>query len=416
MNATSTFEKIKLQGKEYLYRCDIIQKREAIDVISFLKAQAIFPKMYFREKDNSYVRAAVGSALSLYEIPKLSENLPSTLRFFGGMSFTKSIAQDPLWNEFPPCYFFLPQFEIFQNLDECIIYQHYIDEVASTDIDLAIPSPAISSPKLIHRRNFPEKEVFCKKVFLAQEKMKTSPLSKVVLARRSDFQFNENLEPYALLKNLPVENVSNFLLQFSKETSFIGATPEKLYSRAKNAFGTEALAATRKRGTSLEEDSLLQNELFSEEKDLDEFHKVTDFLSNVCKTLCKTASDSSLQIYKTTYMQHLYKPFSGILKDTITDQDIVSLLHPTPALGGYPKEEALLFLKENEDVSRGWYGSPLGWISSKESFFSVAIRSALVSQNKLSLYSGVGIVPKTNAEEEWEELETKILPFTRIFL
>ena len=416
MNAPLTFEKIKLQGREYLYRCEIIHISETIDVISFLQAQVPFPKMYFREKKSGVVRAAVGSALSFHEVPELPEDLPHTLRFFGGMSFTKNVSEDPLWNEFPPCYFFLPQIEVFQDLHQCIIYKHHIDEVDPIDINLEIPASITSMPKLMQRRNFPEKEDFCKKVFLAQETMKTSPLSKVVLARRSDFQFNENLESYTLLKNLPVENVSNFLLQFSKETTFIGATPEKLYNRAKNVFETEALAATRKRGPSLEEDSLLQNELFSQKKDLDEFHKVTDFLSNVCKTLCKTASDSSLQIYKTTYMQHLYKTFSGILKDKITDRDIVSLLHPTPALGGYPKEEALLFLKKNEDVSRGWYGSPLGWISSKESFFSVAIRSALVSQNQLSLYSGVGIVPKTNAEDEWEELETKIFPFTRIFL
>jgi menaquinone-specific isochorismate synthase len=415
VNATLTFEKIKLQGREYLYRCDITHKSEVIDVISFLQAQVSFPKMYFREKKNGCIRAAVGNVLSLHEIPELSEDLPPTLRFFGGMSFTKSVSEDNLWNEFPPCYFFLPQIEVFQDLDHCIIYRHHINAADSIDIDLAISASVTSIPKFVQRKNFPEKEDFCRRVFLAQETMKTTPLSKVVLARRSDFQFCENLEPYSLLKNLPVDNVTNFLLQFSEKSAFIGATPEKFYSRVENVFETEALAATRSRGSSLEEDIFLQNELFSHEKDLDEFHKVADFLGKTCKTLCKSATDSSLQIYKTTYMQHLYKTFSGVLKDKITDLDIVTLLHPTPALGGMPKEEALPFLEKNEDVSRGWYGSPLGWVSPKEAFFSVAIRSALVLQNQLSLYSGVGIVPKTKAEDEWEELETKIFPFTRIF-
>ncbi|MEZ4744549.1 MAG: chorismate-binding protein [Calditrichia bacterium] len=89
------------------------------------------------------------------------------------------------------------------------------------------------------------------------------------------------------------------------------------------------------------------------------------------------------------------------------------MLHPTPAVGGYPKDLALPKISELEPFDRGWYAGPIGWFSKNAAEFAVAIRSGMVYHNKLLLYAGAGIVPGSEPEKEWDELENKISNFMR---
>ena len=76
--------------------------------------------------------------------------------------------------------------------------------------------------------------------------------------------------------------------------------------------------------------------------------------------------------------------------------------------------QALTFLEEHEPFSRGWYGSPIGWITSQEANIAVAIRSALIKDKQLTLFAGAGIVQGSEPDKEWEELEQKITPFKQV--
>ena len=89
-------------------------------------------------------------------------------------------------------------------------------------------------------------------------------------------------------------------------------------------------------------------------------------------------------------------------------------LHPTPAVGGYPRENALAEIEPLEPFCRGWYAGPIGWIGRHGSEFAVAIRSGLVEKNKVSVFSGAGIVKGSTPEEEWAEIEQKISDFTKV--
>ncbi len=118
-------------------------------------------------------------------------------------------------------------------------------------------------------------------------------------------------------------------------------------------------------------------------------------------------------ILKLNHLQHLYNQLTGQLKEHIDDGDIINELHPTPAVGGFPREAALEQIGWLEPFDRGWYAAPVGWISEDAAEFVVAIRSGLVAGQQLHLYSGAGIVEGSSPSKEWEEIENKISNFIK---
>ena len=172
-----------------------------------------------------------------------------------------------------------------------------------------------------------------------------------------------------------------------------------------------ALAGTRKRGSNPNEDHQLSQELLLSIKDRKEVDLVAQFIISALSPLVDSMQIDPLTILKNPYLQHLCYPIHALLKGDVLDEQLIHTLHPTPALGGSPRKEALEFIKQHEPFSRGWYGTPIGWLSPEKSDVAVAIRSAWVDGNKLYLYAGTGIVEGSNPHAEWEELEHKIAPY-----
>ncbi len=80
-------------------------------------------------------------------------------------------------------------------------------------------------------------------------------------------------------------------------------------------------------------------------------------------------------------------------------------------MSGYPSETSLSFIREFETLERGWYGAPIGWMDDQfNGEFAVAIRSALVRENKVSLFAGCGVVEDSDPEQEYKETSIKFTP------
>ena len=107
--------------------------------------------------------------------------------------------------------------------------------------------------------------------------------------------------------------------------------------------------------------------------------------------------------------------FDGDLKPNVSWLDCLNDLHPTPAVAGVPSMEALNFINHHEPFKRRWYAGPVGMVSSTDVQMLVAIRSGRVFDNKVALISGAGIVPQSDADDEWNELDAKINVFKSIF-
>ncbi len=178
---------------------------------------------------------------------------------------------------------------------------------------------------------------------------------------------------------------------------------------------TEAIAGTRPRGLTEAQDRRLAETLLHSSKDIREHDYVVQSIREVLAGVCQSyAVDSRASVLKLTRVQHLCKRLWGRLQPHISDAQLLSRLHPTPAVGGYPTLNSETEIEKLEPFQRGWYAAPVGWVSRNEAEFAVAIRTGLIEDHRLHLYAGGGIVEGSTAEAEWEEIENKISNFLTI--
>ncbi|XP_044485571.1 isochorismate synthase 2, chloroplastic isoform X2 [Mangifera indica] len=244
----------------------------------------------------------------------------------------------------------------------------------------------------------------------------STPLIKVVLARSS--RVVTDIDPITWLACLKVEgeNAYQFCLQPPDAPSFIGNTPEQLFHRNWLNISSEALAGTRARGRSTAMDLQIEHDLLSSPKDHLEFTIVLESIRSKLEAVCdRVVVEPKKAIRKLPRVQHLCAKLTGRLRSEDDEFDILASLHPSPAVCGFPTEEARLLIAESEVFDRGMYAGPVGWFGGGESEFAVGIRSALVEKGLGALiYAGTGIVRGSNPSLEWDELELKTSQFTKL--
>ncbi|XP_059590048.1 isochorismate synthase 2, chloroplastic isoform X8 [Vitis vinifera] len=182
-----------------------------------------------------------------------------------------------------------------------------------------------------------------------------SPLIKVVLARSSRVVTTSHIDPIAWLACLQVEgqNAYQFFLQPPDAPAFIGNTPEQLFHRKRLCIHSEALAGTRARGGSKAQDLQIELDLLSSPKEDFEFSIVRESIQRKLEAICSTVwVEPKKAIRKLPRIQHLYAQLSGRLRSEDDEFDILSSLHPTPAVCGFPREEARLLIAETDILKR----------------------------------------------------------------
>jgi menaquinone-specific isochorismate synthase len=386
--------------------------------LQWLQEKTTYPKVFWKSKIDSKTTLAFGSVISFKETPNIKAECieKKPLRFFSALPFS----HDPTsWEGFSLPVFFLPRITLTPTNDrEGLLSYYYLEEEKGLRLEDFLENEEsllrVYDSSFLDRIDLPNRELWYHLVEKALHAFETTPLQKVVLARASHLTFAKTLSPLSVVEYLSTTatNCTLFAYLPSEELSFIGASPEHLYTRIGNTLFTEAIAGTRPRGKTEEEDLRLIKELYENAKEQQEFDYVDRFLEETLSTLCVSVTKrAKTSIIQTKTLQHLYHLFEGILHPSITDKKLLEILHPTPAIGGSPKHLAGRFLQEFEPFTRGLYASPLGWISSTSSEYIVAIRSALIKKNTMTLFAGAGIVKNSDPIREWEELELKISPF-----
>jgi menaquinone-specific isochorismate synthase len=155
--------------------------------------------------------------------------------------------------------------------------------------------------------------------------------------------------------------------------------------------------------------------LLQDSKNLAEHRFVVESIIETMQAFCETISAPGYpRLVKTESVQHLYTPVRGQMKKTASLFEVIGALHPTPAMGGSPRERALAMIGELEPHERGWYAAPVGWTDGFQyGDFAVGIRSVLLSGQKLRLFAGCGIVKDSKPDQEYEETEMKFRPILR---
>lgn len=379
---------------------------ERLDLPAWLKSQQIYPKVYWRDREKKREHAALGNILCLDHIPRFEYAPLDDVRFYGGMRFP-SISSSALWESFAPCAFWLPSVEILQS-DECTELILYTD---SSALLWESSPPRNEMPYFLRQGHSLSLEEWKASIARLLDNMHQGNVQKVVLARKTTLSFSSALCCWSLVDKLKERalNATVFAFQLSPDHAFLGATPEKLFSRKGKEVSIEAVAGTRKRGKNAAEDLQLQEELKTNTKETAEFCVVKDFIHRQVAPLSTSSSWLETDtVLKTAHVQHLYNQMTVSLKKGYGDEDLLAALHPTPAVGGFPQSAALDLICQLESFVRGWYASPIGWVSAKETELAIAIRSALLTGSALHLFAGAGIVSASVAEKEWEEIDHKM--------
>jgi len=277
------------------------------------------------------------------------------------------------------------------------------------------------------------------------EVARSGGLTKVVMARRTELALRNGVDALELMQVLQDRDPKAYqaLVALPSGETFLSSTPERLFVRNRAAVASEAVAATRPRGHADATGDDLAFQLLASPKDHAEFVVVRDSVQRALEGACEDVKiEVEKEVLKHASVQHLYGRLAGRLGElppgVDPDAALLEALHPTPAVAGHPREDAVEVVRGAEEFDRGLYAGPAGWISADAAEFAVAIRSALVipapctpaasssrhgrggqkresESTKLLLFSGVGLVQGSEPASEWEELSLKTRQFTTLF-
>ncbi|MFH5831101.1 isochorismate synthase MenF [Halalkalibaculum sp. DA3122] len=248
----------------------------------------------------------------------------------------------------------------------------------------------------------------------AKELINNNAFDKIVLAREVVRTTRQPISPTQVLNTLRGQYPAcyNFLIQNSEGKSFLGCSPERLVSFQKNYLLTDSLAGSVSRGKTATEDIHLEKFLLNSSKNRSEHQFVTDAIEkHLAPFIRKIERADQPDVKKLKNVQHLHTPVRAWLKQDTDRYSILEKLHPTPAVGGHPRDRAVPYISKLENFDRGWYAGPVGWFNlNGGGEFAVAIRSSLVDGNKARLFAGCGIVKDSDPRTEWEETNLKLMP------
>ena len=410
-----------------------------VQPLAWLAAQTEQKRGYWADRDGTCEVALVGEAdeikgMAAQDVGSWERAVALRLnqavgdiRYYGGFRFGPWHPTDHAWQPFGAYRFILPRFEVMRTRTAgTVLAMNLVRDAAGRwpaveNLQLeSCPAeytpPAL--PTLLGRRDEPDAAAWAVGVRSALELIRHGRMEKIVLARRALLALSGMADPLALLHGLQRQTGRCFQFCGSHGAgfSFVGASPELLYRRSGRHLDSEAVAGTRPRGATEAEDLALADDLLRHPKEAEEHRLVRDRIVHDLADLSEqVGSDSGPSLLKLGRVQHLRTAIQATLKHGITDADVLSRLHPTPATAGEPVAAALAALSGLEPFDRGWYAGPVGWVGRDAAEFAVALRCGLVVKSNLLLYAGAGIVPGSDAESEAREIESKLAPFLRLF-
>lgn len=282
-------------------------------------------------------------------------------------------------------------------------------EFPSFTLDSQVPSPRI------HRE----------RVASAVSVLKSGELDKVVLARRELFRADRPFDSRAVAARLMSANPSGygFLTDLSaagpdySKHYLVGSSPELLVRKVGNRVTSFPLAGSTARRNDPDEDEKAAAQLKASAKDLREHRYVVDHIAEVLGRFSSAVEAPDVpELLSTRELWHLGTPISATVDDPeVTALDLAEALHPTPALGGSPRQSALDYILANEE-DRRFYGGAVGWCAANgDGIYMVSIRCGETDEahRTVTAWGGGGIVSDSDPSSELEETKVKLTTIRR---
>ena len=265
-----------------------------------------------------------------------------------------------------------------------------------------------NSPSTFDIRPLRSPEEWCAAVTTATERLAAGDARKVVLARGIELITDRPVSPSAVLSQLRRTFPASHLFSID---GFVGATPELLVERTGTVVRAHPMAGTAPRSGDPETDARLAAGLLASTNTKDEHRHTIDMVHDTLLPWCSYLDEEAEpSIVAVANVQHLSTRLEGQLSEPIASVlDLVGALHPTPAVGGMPRDAALALIEELEGLNRGRYAGPVGWVDAKgNGTWAVGIRSAQINGTRTRIHAGVGVVADSQAEQELAETRAKL--------
>lgn len=364
----------------------------------------------------------------------------------GGFAFDPLQRSTGLWQGFPDAHLAVPQLQLLilsqqawvtanalvgpddnvedlyknlQRLEKGVLARPTVDAVRGEASALA-PDPSLNGMPTARPQDFTFTDVdpagWQQAVREASRRIRQGRLEKVVLAREVQATGPRPLVPAQVLEALMERYPSCYVFAVGRQDGcFLGASPEQLVRLQGSQIQAMGLAGTARRGDGTQLDQELGAALLSDPKEREEHAVVVRYIKRRLQPLCRhlniPAEPTLLRIHN---VQHLFTPISGTIAAGNSLLDLVEQLHPTPAVGGSPRAQALADIRQLEHLDRGWYAAPVGWLDTEgDGEFTVAIRSALIRGKQAALFAGCGIMGDSDPQAEFEESRYKLRPMIR---
>ena len=233
---------------------------------------------------------------------------------------------------------------------------------------------------------------------------------QVVPSQRMTIPFAQSpLTLYRALRNL---NPSPYLYFVDLgEFQIVGSSPEILVRLEGGEVTVRPIAGTRKRGSSADEDEALEADLLSDKKEIAEHLMLIDLGRNDVGRVAKAGSvrlTEQMVVERYSHVMHIVSNVTAAVRDDIVAIDALKAALPAGTLSGAPKLRAMEIIDELEPIKRGIYGGAVGYLSwAGEMDTAIAIRTALIKDQRVIVQAGAGVVADSIPASEWEETLNK---------
>jgi isochorismate synthase len=400
-----------------------VRPDDGFALVALGAAEVIEPHGDSRFSAASAARAALGARIRRHG----PAHAPAPV-LVGGFSFScGNRPVDPDWTGFPDARWILPEVTVVDRYDGSWLLAATSlaegdDETAALDLlearlEEMASAPAPATPvvgEIVAGDVVGSDPDYVRIVADAIAEIRLGALDKVVLARTL---VRGPIATSAVLRGLVDRFPACATFAFGVgNRAFIGASPERLVTLDGREVSTVALAGTTGTGTDDASDATLAAEMLASPKIRSEHQFVVDDITARLATLGLVGeTPDEPEIMRLARVQHLRTPITARVERRaggVSDMDVLrvaNVLHPSPAVGGTPSDPAVRWLRQHEDFDRGWYAAPVGWCDlDGNGELRVALRSALVDESQVTLFSGAGIVADSTPEDELAETSVKL--------
>jgi anthranilate synthase component 1 len=278
----------------------------------------------------------------------------------------------------------------------------------------SVSAPVVNSTQTHPAERDFKKVDYLKAVLEAKELIAAGDFMQVQVGQRIKKRYTES--PLSLYRALRSLNPSPYMYFYNfGDFHVVGASPEILVRQEQTEEGVKVtirpLAGTRPRGATPEKDKAAEHELVNDPKERAEHVMLIDLARNDIGRIAKIGSVKVTEVFaveRYSHVMHIVSNVEGILKDGMTNMDVLKATFPAGTLTGAPKVHAMELIDRLEPTKRGLYGGACGYLSyAGDMDVAIAIRTAVIKDQTLYVQAAAGVVADSVPELEWKETEHK---------